>query len=40
MILQAQPFWRLRERWESRKLYTGQEFVPEMLAGRDRESTQ
>jgi hypothetical protein len=40
MILPTQPFWRLRERWESRKLYTGQEFVSEKLAERDQESIQ
>jgi len=30
MIIKKQPFWRLREDPESRKLYAGREFVFEI----------
>ena len=34
MIVQTQPFWRLRGGGESRKLYAGQEFVWEMFGSK------
>ena len=34
MIVQAQPFWRLRGGGESRKLDAGQEFIWEMFGSK------